>query len=210
MLSRYGTGATSRPSSTSTLHCSSRSSPPPPMDSGSAAASTPACANAAYRSRSKCDGCRSSAFSRSCVIWSVTIWRVSAASSCCVSLRVKSIVASSASARGQPQPGHGDDVALHLVRAAAEGQDQRRAVHALHASVQQGGGGVHAHRAVRAEHLHEQPVGLRRELGAEHLVGGGGSRAEVLGRRHPPVHELEHLGARIHAREVGLHPLLVD
>src|SRR5690606_2970272 len=71
--------------------------------------------------------------------------------------------------RGQPQSGGGDDVALHLVGAAPEGEDERRSVEALDAPVQGGGRGVGALVAARSEDLHEQPVGLARRLGPVHL-----------------------------------------
>ena len=85
-------------------------------------------------------------------------------------------------------------------------------MHPLDPSAQQCAGGVGPNRGSRAEHLHQQPVGLGGQLGAVHLGGRcvGGRRRGVLGGGQLPVDQLEHFGLGVHASEVELHPLRVD
>ena len=69
-----------------------------------------------------------------------------------------------------------------------------------------------AQRGRGAEHLHQQPVGLGGQLGAENLRRRrvGRRRCGVLRGGQLPVDQLEHLGFGMHASEVELHPLGVD
>src|SRR5260221_9520897 len=64
-----------------------------------------------------------------------------------------SLVTYAASFPRQSISEHGDDVALHLVGAAAEGQERRRAVEPLQAAVQRRTGFVGMELSGHAEHL---------------------------------------------------------
>src|SRR5262245_32031198 len=102
----------------------------------------------------------------------------------------------------------GDEVALHLVGAAAERQDQRSLHGALDPAGERGIGLALAELATGAHDFEQQPIRLGEELGAEDLGRAGDARVHLPGA-HLPVDELEVLGLRSNATQVQLHPLLV-
>src|SRR5205807_8491770 len=128
-------GATVRPISSSTSEASRMPKPPPPTSSGRAMPTSPALASSAHRSRSNHSGDASISLRRSWVTLSPRIWAASFWISCCSSEKEKSM---SLQAPGHLEAKDGDEVALHLVGAAAEGEDQRALVGALEAAAQQG------------------------------------------------------------------------
>src|SRR3989454_807867 len=124
------------------------------------------------------------------------------------------VSAKSISARPRhAEAGHRDDVALHLVGAAAEGEDERGAVHALDAPLEHRPGRACLQRPRLAHHLEQQLIGLHVELAAVHLDRGGLGVVERAAGHAPrllPVEEPEHLEPGPHARQVELHPGAVD
>src|SRR3954454_11472694 len=106
--------------------------PPPPMSSGRAIPTRPALASSPQRSRSNHSGDASTSLRRSWVTLSPRIWAARPWISCCSSLKEKSI----SQAPWHLEAEDGDEVALHLVGAAAEGEDQRALVGALEAAAQ--------------------------------------------------------------------------
>src|SRR5579884_2541892 len=118
----------------------------------------------------------SSARSRSGPRWSAKIARASSRSASCSGVNAKSTGRSDGAARlaRHAEPGHRDDVALHLVGAAAEGEDGRvPAVEMLEPAAQHRVGAAAAHAGGGAEDLEQQAVGLDVELAAEHLDDRG-------------------------------------
>src|SRR5205807_3983149 len=67
----------------------------------------------------------------------------------------------------------GDEVTLHLVGAAAEGEDQRALIRAFQAAPDQGTRRAPLQGAGRSHDFEQQPVGLAAELGDEHVGGRG-------------------------------------
>src|SRR5437899_198146 len=111
------------------------------------------------------------------------------------------------------EAGHRDDVALHLVGAAAEGEDERGAVHALDAPLEHRPRRAALHRARLAHQLEQQLIRLHVELAAVHLDRRGLGVVERAAGHAPrllPVEEPEHLEPGPHARQVELHPGPVD
>src|SRR6195952_6044112 len=98
------------------------------------------------------------------------------------------------------EPGHGDDVPLKLVGAAAEGVDHSQSVGVFQVALERGvrpGPG-----AVLADDVEQFTGDLLRELGAKDLCGRGFSHAEPLGAHrciHPQVPNLVW-------GDLGLHP----
>src|SRR3954466_5647485 len=133
---------------------SRKPSPPPPCASGTAMPVMPASARRCHSPRSKTDQLSlSSSLSRSWVAPSLRIWRASSRSDCWSSVSAKSMhpTCSSSSERAVSSEGalsseglchaeaeDGDEVALHLVGAAAEREDQRAAIGPLDPSGEQG------------------------------------------------------------------------
>src|SRR5204862_2279976 len=94
------------------------------------------------------------------------------------------------------EAGHRDDVALHLVGAAAEGEDERGAVHALDASLEHRPRRAGLQRPRLAHHLEQQLIGLYVELAAVHFDRGRLGVVERAAGHAPrllPVEEPEHL-----------------
>src|SRR5205807_5290710 len=126
-------GATVRPISSSTSEASRMPKPPPPTSSGRAMPTSPALASSAHRSRSNHSGDASISLRRSWVTLSPRIWAASFWISCCSSENEKSIALQTP---GHLEAEHGDEVALHLVGSAAEGEDERPLVRPLEAAPQ--------------------------------------------------------------------------
>src|SRR5262245_39239171 len=211
-VGQAGTGATADPTSSSTRQSSTRPRPLPPCSSGIAVPRSRVRASASQASRSMPSPLASSRFRRSCVTWSPRTFRARSRSASCSGVRAKSIVPPSARAR-HPEAGHRDDVALDLVRAAPEGEDQGRPVHAfdttLHDRVRRTG----AQRARLAHHLEQQLVDLDVRLAAEDLHRRRLGEVERPARHAPrllPVEELQYLELGEDAREMRLHPRTLD
>src|SRR4029450_7045803 len=174
----------------------------------------PASASFAHSSRSKFSSPPSTSFRRSCEsspsrIWGASPWR----SSCSPEKEKPPVSSLLAGSQRHAEAEHRDEIALHLVHAAAEREDDEPAVHVLEARLQQRtGSGLLEVRAL-AQDLHEEPERLEVELGAEDLRRRRVRRLQrALGRlrRDLPVDEAQELEARVHTRQVELHPLLVD
>jgi hypothetical protein len=113
----------------------------------------------------------------------------------------------------EAEPEQADQVALDLVRAAAEGQDQETAVEDLELAVEYRLGRAALQVSALAEDLHEQAEALEIPLGAEHLrrtTRRRATRCPRRGPRHLPVDQAQELEPGVDAREVDLHPFLVD
>src|SRR5215207_10724211 len=208
-----GTGATVRPISSSSRHKATNPRPLPPASSGKAIPSSPAFASSDQVSRSKPSPPASSSLSRSCVMRSDRIWRARSRVASCSSLNEKSICPSLALRHRHAEAEHRDQIALHLVHAAAEGQDDQAAVVPLEARLQHRVGRSLLEVSRLADHLEHEAERLEIELGAEHLDRRRvGDVEALLGRvpRHLPVGEAQELEPGVDASEVDLHPLLVD
>ncbi len=120
-----GTGATVRPTSTSTRHSSRSPSPAPSCDSGVVRVSSPASSSARHSTASKRSPAASTSAKRAGVAWSLRIVAASSAASSASAEKVKSIVRSSALRGRQAEADIADDVSLDLVRPTAEGHHQR-------------------------------------------------------------------------------------
>src|SRR5439155_121797 len=83
------------------------------------------------------------------------------------------VAAASALGAGHLEAGHGDDLALDLVDAAAEGVDQGLTAGLLDVALDKGAGRAFLQVALGAEDLGEDPVDLDGDLAAVDLHGGG-------------------------------------
>src|SRR5436190_22416043 len=109
-------------------------SPLPPTSSGRAMPSRLALASSAHVRRSKRASPASTSLSRSCVTCPSRIWRARSRTASCSSLNEKSTVLSPTSLslrHRHAEPEHADEVALDLVRAAPEGEDDQAPVEPL-------------------------------------------------------------------------------
>src|SRR4029079_11932986 len=154
------TAAICLPRATSTATCSRTPEPPPPNDSGAVVDRMSASASLAHSTLSKRSSSPSSSRCRSGVHTDSVMVRTRPPRSSAASVVVKSMSNPLPVHSRQAERDHADDVALNLVGAAAERQDQAGAVHPLDAAAQQGAGRVGAHSCGGAEHLHQQSVGL--------------------------------------------------
>src|SRR5262245_23724024 len=212
-VGRTGTGATVRPTSSSSRHSATKPRPLPPTSSGSAIPSSPALASSAQVSRSKPSPPASTSLRCSCVSRSVRIWCARSRVACCSSVSAKSMCSPLALRHRHVEAEHRDQVALHLVHAAAERQDDQAAVVALEARLEDRIGRALLQVPGLADDLEHQPERLEVELGAEHLDRRRVGHVEPLLRRvprHLPVGEAQELEAGVDARQMHLHPLLVD
>src|SRR3954451_15595290 len=238
-----GTGATDRPISSNTIDSSRKPRPPPPCSSGTAMPVMPAAASFCHSGRSNTEQLSfSSCWRCSCVAPSARISRARARNDFWSSVSEKSTTTppphvecdvrrpsgprngrlsshSTSLDRGSSEaPGHleaedGDEIALDLVGAAAEGEDQRAAVGPLDPA------GEHRPRrrplqdSRRAEDLEKQPVALAVARGAVDLHAGGVGDVDLADAVLPdvlPVEQPQRFQSRVHLRQMGLHPLLVD
>src|SRR5438552_4102415 len=208
-----GTGATVRPISSNSRHRATKPRPLPPASSGNAIPSRPALASSAHVSRSNPSPPASISLRCSWVSRSVRIWWARSRVASCSSVSAKSICSPLALRHGHAEAEHGDQVALHLVHAAAERQDDQASVIPLEARLQHRVGRVLLEVPGLADHLEHQAERLEVELSAEHLDRRRvGDVEALLGRvpRHLPVGEAQELEPGVDAGEVDLHPLLVD
>jgi len=108
---------------------------------------------------------------------------------------------------------HGHDLALDLVHAAPEGVDLGLAGQRLELAAQQRARRPRAKVATRTDDAEQQPVDLDGALGPEHLDGGGLGRRHLIGGHrcgHPPVEQPHGAQFSLCARQVELHPRLVE
>src|SRR5262245_51105266 len=117
------------------MHSSRNPSPDPPTSSGRAIPTRPASASAAHVASGYAAPVASNAFRASFPSWSPRIWPARSLTACCSSLNEKSMSVGVplAVGPGQAQAEHGDQVPLHLVHPATEGEDDQAAVVALQA-----------------------------------------------------------------------------
>src|SRR5450631_3670419 len=137
--------------------------------------SSPASASLPHSSRSRLSSPASISLRRS---WVTSPWRICSARpwrSCCSSLNPKSMWCSCSPPRRLPrrerhaEAKDRDQIALDLVRAAPEGEDDQPAVRMLETGLEDRAGRVVLEVRALADDLHQQPERLEIELGAVHL-----------------------------------------
>src|SRR5438552_2191125 len=208
-----GTGATLRPTCSSSRQSSRNPSPLPPTASGRAIPSRLAVASCAHVSRSNPSPPASTSFSRSWVTCPSSTCRAASRTASCSSVNPKSMTGPLSLRHRHAKAEDTDEVTLDLVGAATEGEDQQAAVEPLEPGLEHRLGRALLQVADLPDDLEHQPERLEVELGAENLGRRrvGDVEPALRGRpRHLPVDELEELELGVDPRQVELDPLLVD
>src|SRR3954471_6225211 len=185
-----GTDATARPSCSQTSDSSTSPRPSPSYSSATVTPNRPTRASSAHSSRSNRSGVASTASSRDGVPTRPNTSAARERISCWVSSRSKFMSA------GPPlhaEPGRGDDLALDLVDAAAEGVDLRGSGEPFYLAAERCTRRPGPQPAARSEHTEQLAADEHMRLGPVELRGGGIRGLQPVARDrldHLPVEQL--------------------